>query len=271
MGQVLRFSGVALSHVGLVRTGNEDSGFVGSHCLVVADGVGGAAAGEVASATAAYVVSARSLAQPTAEPVALLRSAVLLAQAQVAAGVRTDPARAGMATTLTAVATDGSTFALAHVGDSRGYVFREDRLTRVTTDHTLVQRLVDDGHLSEADVRQHPRRNVVMRSVNGDLDEPGDVTLLRLALGDRVLLVSDGLTDLVPEARIENLLARYDDDAAVEALVDAALLAGGTDNVTCLLATVVDGNRPTLDLLVGAARDPRNVVDAAAVRMPRSA
>jgi serine/threonine protein phosphatase PrpC len=268
---VLRFSGVAVSHVGLVRTGNEDSGFLGSHCMLVADGVGGAAAGEVASATAAYVVSARSLTQPQAEPAAMLRGAVLQAQEQIAAGVQHDPSRTGMATTLTAVATDGSTFAVAHVGDSRGYVFRDGRLTRITADHTFVQRLVDDGELSEEDVHVHPRRNVVMRSVNGDVEDAGDVTVLRLVRGDRVLLVSDGLTDLVPETRIETLLLRHDDDAAAQALVDAALVAGGIDNVTCLLATVVDGSQPTLDTLVGAARDPRNVVDAAAVRMPRSA
>ncbi len=201
----------------------------------------------------------------------MLQDAVLLAQAQIAAGIIADPTRTGMATTLTALATDGEHFALAHVGDSRGYVFRDGRLTRVTTDHTYVQSLVDLGDLREEDVRGHPNANIVTRTINGSLDERADVTPLNLVVGDRVLLASDGLTDLVPEPRIEAILLRHHDDAAVEVLLDEALAAGGRDNITCLLATVVDGYGAMVECLVGAARDPRNVVDAAAVRMPRSA
>lgn len=269
---VLRFSGVAVSHPGLVRSGNEDSGFLGPSCMLVADGVGGAAAGEVASSTAAYVVLSLALSDPRAEPLAMLKDGVRLAQEQVAAGGHQDPARAGMATTLTALATDGQTFGLAHVGDSRGYVLCDGRITRVTHDHTLVQRLVDEGNLHETEAAVHPWRNVVMRSVNGTLEEGGDVTMLRLAAGDRVLLTSDGLTDLVSETHVEDLLNENDDDDAVEALLDAALDAGGTDNITCVLATIVDGPPVIADgALVGAVRDPRNLVDAAAVRMRHSA
>jgi len=269
---LLRLSGVALSHVGLVRSGNEDSGFLGPTCMLVADGVGGAAAGEVASATTAYVVSATALADSAADPAKMLQAAVRLAQEQVALGVRRDPTRAGMATTLTAVATDGRRFALAHLGDSRGYLFRDGALTRISRDHTWVQRLIDEGSLVEEDVPFHPWRNVVTRSVNGDVDEPGDVALIDLASGDRVLLASDGLTDLVRERDIEQILSRHQDDAAIEHLVDAALEAGGRDNVTCLLATVIDGPVVATDgVLIGALCDPVNIVDAAAVRMPHSA
>lgn len=269
---VLRFSGSAVSHSGLVRPANEDSGFLGPSCMLVADGVGGAAAGEVASATAAYVVSALALSDPRAEPLTMLRAGVRLAQEQVAVGVRRDPARSGMATTLTALATDGNAFGLAHLGDSRGYVLREGRLTRVTRDHTFVQRLVDEGNLEETGVATHPWRNVVLRSINGTPAEAGDVTMLRLVAGDRVLLASDGLTDLVSETHIEDLLNAHDDDDATEALLDAALDAGGTDNITCLLASVVEGPAVIADgALVGAVRDPHNLVDAAVVRMPHSA
>ncbi len=268
---MLRFSGVALSHVGLVRSDNEDSGFLGSSCMLVADGVGGAAAGETASATAAYVVSALALNDPGAEPASMLREAIVLAQEQVAAGVLQDPTRTGMATTLTALATDGESFAVAHVGDSRGYVFRDGQMTRITVDHTFVQRLVEEGTLAEDAVPSHPWRHVVLRSINGTCAEAGDVTAIRLGVGDRVLLASDGLTDLVPESDIETIVARHHDDAAAESLLAAALRAGGRDNITCLLATVLDGPGVMNDLLVGAARDPRNVVDAAAVRMPHSA
>jgi protein phosphatase len=177
-----------------------------------------------------------------------------------------------MATTLTALQTDGEHFALAHVGDSRGYLFREGVLTRITRDHTYVQRLIDQGSLTERDVPYHPWRNVVMRSVNGTLDEGGDVTPIDLRPGDRVLLASDGLSDLVREARIEEVLRQEEDDAAAQSLVDEALALGGRDNVTCVLATIVDAPAvDRVDMLVGAARDPRNVVDPAAVRMPHTA
>jgi protein phosphatase len=269
---VLRFSGVAVSHAGLVRPGNEDSGFLGPTCVLVADGVGGAAAGEIASATTAYVVAATVLAAQDADPADRLRTGVRRAQEQVALGVRRDPARSGMATTLTALATDGNRFALAHVGDSRGYVFRDAQLTRVTHDHTYVQCLVDEGSLAEDAVPFHPWRNLVLRSIDGNVDEAADIAHLVLEPGDRVLLASDGLTDLVSEADVERLLQRHGDDVAAELLLDAALTAGGKDNISCLLTTVVDGPPVAVDgAPVGALRDRRNIVDAAAVRMPHSA
>jgi PPM family protein phosphatase len=263
---MLRISGTGETHVGLVRADNEDSAFVGPTCILVADGVGGGAAGEVASATAAYAVSATALMRPGEDPVTVLRDGVALAQSQVQAGTEADPVRAGMATTLTAVLTDGSTFALAHLGDSRGYVFRDGDLTRVTRDHTYVQDLLDEGRLDEHDVAEHPWRNVVLRSVNGSQGAP-DILALHLGPGDRILLASDGLTDLVGEAVIAETLAQRSDDDAVSALVAAALGRGGRDNVTCVVATVVEGPALSADgILLGAVRDPQNVIDLAAVR-----
>ena len=269
---MVRFSGHGRSDVGHVRHHNEDSAFVAPGCLVVADGVGGAAAGEVASATATYVVSASVLSDPTADPVALLRSAITQAQEQLREGVRRSPELAGMATTLTALVSDGQRCALAHVGDSRGYVLREGSLVRVTTDHTFVQQLVDDGALPEADRESHPWRHMVLRSLNGDPLEHGDIVDLALVAGDRVLLASDGLTDLVSEPDIERMLLRHHDRAAADALVNAALAAGGRDNVTCVVASVLDDVPVSHDgLLLGAARDPRIVVDPAAVRFSHTA
>jgi protein phosphatase len=264
---MLRISGTGESHVGLVRPDNQDSAFVGPTCILVADGVGGGAAGEVASATTAYAVAASALARAGEDPATVLRDAIGLAQAQVRAGTLADPARAGMATTLTAVLTDGATFALAHLGDSRGYVFRDGELTRVTRDHTYVQGLIEEGRLDEADAPYHPWRNVVLRSVNGSLDGVPDILALHLVPGDRLLLASDGLTDLVDEAAIAETLATRADDDAVSGLVAAALGRGGRDNVTCVLATVIDGAPVSSDgVLHGAVRDPGNVVDIAAVR-----
>lgn len=264
---MLRISGTGATHVGLVRTNNEDAGFVGPTCMLVADGVGGGAAGEVASATTAYVVSATALLHPRRCPEDVLIRAVATAQEQVALGVTQDSRRDGMATTLTALLTDGESFAMAHLGDSRGYVFRNGALTRVTRDHTYVQSLVDEGRLHEADVPHHPWRNVVMRTVNGRTGEVADVTPLPLAPGDRVLLASDGLTDLVTEPWIEAILTRKGDDAAVEALVAAALGQGGRDNITCVVATIIDGPPVGGDgMLLGSVTDPANVVDLTAVR-----
>jgi len=264
---MLRISGTGESHVGLVRPNNQDSAFVGPTCMLVADGVGGGAAGEVASATTAYAVAASALLHAAEEPAAVLREAVRLAQAQVRAGVLADERRAGMATTLTAVVTDGQHFVLAHLGDSRGYVFRDGDLTRVTRDHTYVQELIDEGRLDQLGAAHHPWRNVVLRTVNGVDDGEPDILALFLRPGDRLLLASDGLTDLVEEAEIARVLSGRSDDDAVSGLVAAALGRGGRDNVTCVVATVVEGPAISADgMLLGAVRDPANVIDIAAVR-----
>jgi PPM family protein phosphatase len=264
---MLRISGTGATHVGLVRDNNQDAGFVGSDLMVVADGVGGGAAGEVASATTVYAVSATAMTRRGEDPAAVLRAAVRAAQQQVAVGVARDADRTGMATTMTAILTDGSSFALAHIGDSRGYLFRGGRLRRITRDHTVVQDMVDAGALAVEDAAGSPWRNVVLRTINGRPDNEADVVPLPLEVGDRVLLASDGLTDLVPEKRIADLLGRHtDDDAAVQSLVATALGNGGRDNVTCLVASIIDGPRVSADgILLGSVRDVGNVVDPGAI------
>lgn len=270
----LVFRAVGRSEVGLVRGNNEDSGFVGRCCLLVADGVGGAAAGEVASATTAYVVSAsvglraqRKDGEGTnAEQ--LLGGAVALAQEQVRAGIEAQPTRKGMATTLTAVVADGEQLWWAHLGDSRGYHLGADGLTRVTRDDTWVQNLLDEDRLTPEEIRQHPWRSVVLKSVNGEEAHAPALVRRDAAAGDRVLVASDGLTDLVDDAEIaEVLAARPDDDEAIEALIDLALDRGGHDNITVVLATLVEGAPMAGEgRLLGAATDPFLVVDPTAVR-----
>ena len=198
---MLRFSGAGVSDVGRRRSHNEDAAYLAPYVAVVADGVGGAAAGEVASATAAYVVAATALARFGAPPGIVVREAVAGALASLQAGVAQDESRQGMATTLTCVATDGSTVALAHVGDSRAYLWRDQSLARITRDHTYVQQLVEDGTISAEDALAHPWRHVVMRSLHSSAEVPpesvaADVVLLDLAPGDRLLLCSDGVSDL---------------------------------------------------------------------------
>ncbi len=278
---MLRISGTGESHLGLVRPVNEDAAFVGSVCALVADGVGGGAAGEVASATAAYALAAAVLAEPTQDPAQVLRAGFRRAQEAVRAGVAQDASRAGMATTLTAVVTDGTRFVLGHLGDSRAYVVRAGVLTRVSRDHTYVQDLLDDGRLTPAESAVHPWRNVVLRTVNGspaasedgtrDGDGEPDLVELFLEPGDRVLLASDGLTDLVAEEEIELTLRRRSDDDAVGSLVAAALGRGGRDNITCVVGTVIDGPPVSADGRVyGSLCDPANIV-AVAERRTESA
>ncbi len=268
----MRFSATGRTHVGLVRTGNEDSGFAGPTLMLVADGVGGNAAGEVASATTAYVVTASALARVGLRPASVLGRAVAESQRQVRHGVEHDPALSGMSTTLTALLTDGQRFALAHVGDSRAYLFRDGGLTRLSRDHTWVQLMRDEGRMTEAEAMVHPWRNVVMRTIDADDPSGADVMPVALRLGDRVLLCSDGLTDQVSEGWIEQVLLTHPDAKAVDLLLDAALAAGGRDNITCVLGTVVDGPAVVADgLLLGAVRDPANIVDPAAVHHIASA
>ncbi|MBZ5740233.1 PP2C family protein-serine/threonine phosphatase [Nocardioides mangrovi] len=267
---MLRFSGAGVSDVGRVRPHNEDSAFQGPYVAVVADGVGGAAAGEVASATTAYVVAATALAHFGAHPESVLTRAVATSRRNLRTGVVEDPERAGMATTLTAVLCDGERIVLAHVGDSRAYLVRDGELRQVSQDHTYVQHLVDTGQLDPADRARHPWRNVVLRSLDGAIDsgsEGPDLLDLDARVGDRILLCSDGLTDMVADDRIAEVLTLADPHSAAAVLTQSALLAGGVDNITCVVLDVVDGPAVVGDgMLLGALREPRNIVDPASVR-----
>jgi protein phosphatase len=268
---MLRFSGAGVSDVGLVREHNEDSGFVGPYVALVADGVGGAAAGEIASATAAYVVSATALARFGEEPETIVRAAVAAARTVLRRGVLEEDSRTGMATTLSVLVCDGRRVLLGHLGDSRVYLFRDGTLHQVSRDHTYVQALVDEGRLSRDEVPFHPWRNVVLRSLDGSPGaESADADLVDVDArpGDRMLLCSDGLTDLVPEDRVAAVLQLQDPLSAARVLTQSALCAGGRDNVTCVVLDLVDGPLVVGDgHLLGAVRDVTNIVDPGAVRL----
>jgi PPM family protein phosphatase len=269
---VLRFSGAGVSDTGRRREHNEDAAYVAPYVAVVADGVGGAAAGEVASATAAYVLAATALARFGRDPVEVAREAVAAALVSLRAGAAADERREGMATTLTGVLCDGVRVALVHVGDSRAYLWRAGTLVRLTRDHTYVQQLVDDGELDPAAAPTHPWRHVVARSLHSSPELPevatrADVTLVAdLAPGDRLLLCSDGVSDLVPERRISEVLRLGMAGAAAAVLVQHALEAGGSDNATAVVLDVVEGAHVVGDgRFLGALADLGNIVDPAYV------
>jgi protein phosphatase len=266
---MLRFTSAGRSHEGLVRDHNEDSGFAGPYLQLVADGVGGSAAGEVASATAAYVVSALAGAQWGSDPAELLTRAVSLAYEQLRRGSESDRSRTGMGTTFTALLIDDDRCALGHLGDSRAYLLRDGELSQLTHDHTYVQSLVDSGVITREQARTHPRKNVVVRALETTGTPQPDVLQLEIGVGDRFLVCSDGLSDLVEDDVIAACLGEQDPEAAAERLVEAALAAGGTDNVTAVVSDVIDGPRIVFDgARLGAFGNPYLIVDPAAVRAP---
>lgn len=254
----------ARSDVGLVRTGNEDSGYAGPDLLVVADGMGGHAAGELASAAAvATLAELETEGMDDADAVSRLAAAVEQTSERIADIIAAQPELAGMGTTLTALAWLGEPdrAALVHVGDSRAYLLRDDELSQLSRDHTYVQALVDSGRIDPSEAATHPRRNLLMRTIDGMHPAEPDISVREARLGDRFLVCSDGLSGVVDDTELQRLLALPDPTAAVTALVDAALAGGAPDNVTCVVADVVeldDADRQAArPVVVGAAGEPR--------------
>lgn len=229
------------SHVGKVRANNQDSGYAGEHLFVVADGMGGHAGGDVASALAIQSIAHVDRAFESADDAAAaLRDALLEANQELAETVFQHPELAGMGTTVSGFVRVGDQLALAHIGDSRVYRWRDGALTQLTKDHTFVQRLVDSGRITAEEAAVHPRRSVLMR-VLGDVELTPeiDVDVLETRPGDRWVLCSDGLSGFVEEDRIGELLDENPDAAgAVEALIDESLDHGAPDNVTVIVVGI---------------------------------
>ena len=240
-----RLTYAARSDVGLIRDGNEDSGFASPRLLAVADGMGGAAAGEVASSVAVAAFARLDEDEPTGDLLLLLRDMLRRAEGQLKALANSEPGLNGMGTTVTAMIRSDNRLGLLHVGDSRGYLLRNGVLERITRDHTLVQDLVDAGQLTEAEAQTHPQRNVVTRVLDGAHPVEPDLSVRELRVGDRFLLCSDGLSGVVSQETLQAALIRYaDPEEAVDELIALALRGGGPDNITCVVADVSaeDGN-----------------------------
>ncbi|BCJ71975.1 hypothetical protein CS0771_15190 [Catellatospora sp. IY07-71] len=228
---------VARTDVGLVRENNEDSAYAGRRFVAVADGVGGSPSGEVASQI--LIESLSPLEQDPAENGAdALLATLAVANGRIRAAIDADPASDGMGTTLTALLLGPDHATLLHVGDSRAYLLREGRLSQLTVDDTLVQAMVERGLLSPEEARHHPHRSIITQAVQGREFTP-TVMALVLAPGDRLLLCSDGLSDIVAdEAIAEALAAPVDPGACADQLIKRALTAGAPDNVTVVVADV---------------------------------
>ncbi len=229
------------SDVGLLREGNEDSAYAGPHLLAIADGMGGHAAGEVASAVAIKTLAPLDTKFSSDDMLRVLGEAIVDANRALRQITLDDPATEGMGTTLTALLWSGDEAALCHIGDSRAYMLRDGTLQQISHDHTLVQSLVDEGRLTPEAAASHPQRSLVMRALQSSIPADPDLAMLKAKVGDRFLLCSDGLTDVVSDETLQATLLQLTDlDAAVEQLVDLAIRSGGPDNITCVLADVVD-------------------------------
>lgn len=257
----MTFRTAALSHVGKIRANNQDSGYAGTHLFVVADGMGGHAGGDVASALAIQAIAHNDRPYDSVEEAEqVLSQALLEANQELAETVFEHPELTGMGTTVSGLIRVGDKVVIAHIGDSRIYRWRTGELEQVTKDHTFVQRLVDSGRITPEEAAVHPRRSVLMR-VLGDVDINPEIDTLVLDTepGDRWLLCSDGLSGYVGEEKIAELLAEHDDAAAAaQALIDESLDHGAPDNVTVVLVGVddTDSSSTSQPVMVGSASAP---------------
>src|SRR5271166_4908798 len=268
MTLVLRYA--VRSDVGLLREGNEDSAYAGPRLLAVADGMGGHAAGEVASSLTIASMAKLDSEPPGGDMLAELSSAVAAANTRLQEMIIANPAVEGMGTTLTALFWSDGHAAVCHIGDSRGYLLREGELYQITHDHTLVQSLVDEGRISADDVSTHPQRSLLLRALDGRSVAEPDLSVHDAQAGDRYLLCSDGLSGVVSDETLRETLATIDDPEAVtRQLIELALHGGGPDNITCIVADVVDTATSRLPatgtpVMAGAAAsvsDPRLSTD----------
>ena len=253
MSHVIRYA--ARTDRGLLRANNQDSVFAGDRLLVIADGMGGHAAGDVASrlVVAAFVdLDELPLGSDMVRP---LTDATREGNAAIAEMVDENPEFDGMGTTLTALLFDGPVVALAHVGDSRAYLYRNGVLHQISHDDTFVQSLVDDGRITADEAAHHPQRSLLLRALNGSEMDPS-ITMRETSPGDRFLICSDGLSDVVSPESIADALAGSDVDQVADTLIQLALVGGGPDNVTVIVADVLETGASGTAGFAGGAIDP---------------
>jgi PPM family protein phosphatase len=253
------FETAARSAIGLVRQGNEDSGFVSPQLIAVADGMGGHAAGEVASRIAIEVLQtlvpalvATDIDEDSVED--LLMHSLHSIDSEISIVTDEEIEKRGMGTTLTALLIRDKYISLLHVGDSRCYRLRGNTLEQLSNDHTVIQELLDQGAISMAEAAEHPQRSMLTQALRGDGDVTPVLQMYEVKKGDRYLLCSDGLSGVLTEKEIKIGLKKSDKDEAVKFLVDATYVNGAPDNVTVLIADISDEAKTTTSL-IGAAHD----------------
>jgi protein phosphatase len=259
----------ARSDRGLIRHGNQDSVYAGPRLIAVADGMGGMAAGDVASNIVIAALAHLDEDVPSSAPLDSLRNAVELANQQIRDAVEQNPAMEGMGTTLTGILFGGNKIGMVHIGDSRAYLLRDGELTQITRDDTYVQLLVDEGRITELEADTHPQKSLLMRALDGR-DAEAEYSLRQVVAGDRYLLCSDGLSGVVSDETIASTLREYSEpNQCAERLVQLALRAGGPDNITVVIADFTDAEIvEEAPVVAGAAASDRGMVSAADASTP---
>jgi PPM family protein phosphatase len=237
MTLVLRYA--ARSDRGLVRSNNQDSVYAGPRLLSLADGMGGHAAGEVASKVVIAALAPLDDDEPGEDLLAQLREATNAGNGAIAELVAGDPELDGMGTTLTAILFAGSRIGLVHIGDSRAYLQRNGQFAQITHDDTFVQSLIDEGRITEDEAATHPQRSLLLKALTGHEVEP-NLTIREARAGDRYLLCSDGLSGVVTHETLAETIQIQDAQACADRMIELALKGGGPDNVTVIVADVVD-------------------------------
>ena len=253
------FATAGKSAVGLVRAGNEDSALTSSAVIAVADGMGGHAAGEVASriaihvlATNTRVISSKDIDQESADDI--FASSLTDIDDALANAADDNPSLTGMGTTLSALFLRGNAIALLHVGDSRIYRLRGNTFEQISRDHTIIQELLDQGSITEADIATHPQRSVLTQVLMGDGRSQPSLIIVDVKSDDRYLLCSDGLSGVLSDKEIKAIIKGKARGAAVDALIDAAYVQGAPDNVTVVLADLLENDIQEPLTVLGAAK-----------------
>ncbi len=267
MTLVLRYA--ARSDRGLVRSSNQDSVYAGPRLLALADGMGGHAAGEVASKVVIASLAPLDDDEPGDDLLAQLREAVANGNAAIAELVSQDPDLDGMGTTLTAVLFAGTRLGLVHVGDSRAYLLRGGQFAQITRDDSFVNELLEQGRITPEEAAVHPQRSLLLKALTGHEVEPS-LTVREARSGDRYLICSDGLSGMVSDETLAEAVQIPDPQQCADRMIELALKGGGTDNVTVIIADVVDvdfgEDAPIVGGAAGDGSDERHQGDSPAAR-----
>ena len=269
MSEVLSFRAAGRSDVGLVRENNEDSGLIGKHFLLVADGMGGHAAGELASSTAISIVSQFDANKDNLENLneKLLNIPDVITK-ELKNAISKDTSRAGMGTTLTSAVIEGSSLKVSQVGDSRAYLVRDKKIIRLTKDQTYIQSLIDNNEVTEEEAKTHPQRSLLLQAIDGITESVPVISTHEIFQNDKIILCSDGLTNVVSDVEILEIINKFDYVGAVSALIEKALEHGGPDNITVIVADVFKGKSENKVIVLGAAAEPRNRLKLPGLEFP---
>ena len=256
MTNTLKFKSVGRSDLGLARENNEDSGFIGHNFLLVADGMGGHAAGELASSTAVSVIAEfdKNLNESNFLPIEIVNQI----SKKIKRSIENDSSRNGMGTTISLAYIKNNVLNIIHVGDSRIYLIRNNQIKQITKDQTYIQNLIDSGEINEADAKSHPQRSLLLQAIDGNSEITPEIFNLEINLGDKILLCSDGLTNVVPDKDIIKIINSSENVGAVSALIEKSLENGGPDNITIMLSEITDKKTEDKVIVLGAAAEPRN-------------